>query len=51
MFSQRAAQSTRQCLVSNTGDIETVCVSNAVAIIETFEGQKKIGNTIKIKGL
>ena len=28
-----------QCLVSNTGDIETVCVSNAVAIIETFEDQ------------
>ena len=28
-----------QCLVSNTGDIETVCVSNAVATIETFEDQ------------
>jgi len=28
-----------QCLVSNTSDIETVCVSNAVAIIETFEDQ------------
>ena len=28
-----------QCLVSNTGDIETVCVSNAVAIIEAFEDQ------------
>jgi len=47
MFSQRAAQSTRQCLVSNTGDIETVCVSNAVAIIETFEGQKKLAIQLK----
>ena len=26
-----------QCLVSNSGDIETVCVSNAAAIIEAFE--------------
>jgi len=36
-----------QCLVSNTGDIETVCVSNAVAIIETFEGQKKLALQLK----
>ena len=26
-----------QCLVNNTGDIETVCVSNAAAIIESLK--------------
>ena len=36
-----------QCLDSNTGDIETVCVSNAVALLEIYdEEQGCLSNTI-----
>jgi hypothetical protein len=36
-----------QCLDSNTGDIETVCVSNAVALLEIYdEEQGGLSNTI-----